>query len=102
MGQIRKLEKKFYLSTFLLINKRKNCIIDYVIKGLQETIFLILEVLKMGKVVKDGWYESKSLGCDFKVENGIIIHATGISHDLPKYAYNSSRYIFINGAKIKR
>ena len=56
----------------------------------------------MGKVVKDGWYESKSLGCDFKVENGIIIHATGISHDLPKYAYNSSRYIFINGAKIKR
>lgn len=40
-------------------------------------------------VVCDGWHESKSLGCDFKVENGMITHATGIAHDLPKYAYNS-------------
>lgn len=43
----------------------------------------------MVKFVNDGWHESKSLNCDFKVENGIITHATGISHDLPKYAYNS-------------
>lgn len=43
----------------------------------------------MVKVVNDGWYTSKKLMCDFKVENGIITHATGIYHDLPKYAYNS-------------
>ena len=43
-------------------------------------------------VVCDGWHESKSLDCDFKVENGMITYAMGITHVLPKYAYNSKGY----------
>ena len=42
--------------------------------------------------VKNGWHESKSLNCDFNVENGIIIAATDLNHTKSKHAYDRNGY----------
>lgn len=44
------------------------------------------------KQVNDGWHESKSLNCDFNVENGVIVAATDLSHTQSKHAYGRDGY----------
>ena len=44
------------------------------------------------KQVKNGWHVSKSLMCEFNVENGVILAATDLNHTYNKHAYGRDGY----------